>query len=150
MAIRQARRSRRLGATAVETALVMIPLCMFIFGIYEYGRLCMVWNVLNNAAREGCRYALVNNTASTISTDVTNVVKAKMVGLSTSAFNSFSVTVSGTHNGTATAVNNLVAGDLITVTVTGQYRFMNIIPFVSKLTTFTMTSAPTMVCEGVS
>ena len=43
---------------------------MFIFGVFEYGRLLMDWNVLNNAAREGCRYALVNNTSTTISTDV--------------------------------------------------------------------------------
>ena len=44
---------------------------MFIMGVFEYGRLLMDWNVLNNAAREGCRYALANNTSTTISTDVT-------------------------------------------------------------------------------
>ena len=53
---RQAR--RRPGATAVETALVLIPLTMFVFGVFEYGRLLMTWDLLNNSAREGCRYAL--------------------------------------------------------------------------------------------
>ena len=43
---------------------------MLIFGVFEYGRLFMDWNLLNNAAREGCRYALANNTSTTISTDV--------------------------------------------------------------------------------
>ena len=45
------------GAVAVETSLILITLFMFIFGIFEYSRLLMDWNLLNNAAREGCRYA---------------------------------------------------------------------------------------------
>ena len=51
---------------------------MFIIGVFEYGRLLMDWNVLNNAAREGCRYALANNTSTTISTDVTTLVTTYM------------------------------------------------------------------------
>lgn len=149
MIVRKNRTARRLGATAVETALVMLPLFMFVFGIFEFGRMLMAWNILNNAAREGCRYALVNNTSTTISTDVTTQVTNRMAGLNTSAFTNFTVSVSGTHNGASTTVNNLVAGDLITVTVSGKYQFMNIIPGI-KLTNFTMTSAPTMVCEGAT
>ncbi len=139
---------RRSGAAAIELAFVMIPLLMMIFGIFEYGRLLMDWNVLNNAAREGCRYALVNNTTSTISTDVTNLVTTYM-GKEISSFNTFTVTVSGTHAGASTAVNNLTAGDLISVTVSGKYKFMNIIPFVS-MPTLTINSTVTMVCEGAT
>jgi Flp pilus assembly protein TadG len=73
MLIRKLHGKRR-GATIVETALVMIPLTMFIFGIFEYGSLLMNMNLVNNASREGCRYALVNNTSSTIATDVQTVV----------------------------------------------------------------------------
>jgi Flp pilus assembly protein TadG len=152
MAIRKLRSARRSGAAAVETALVILPFLMFVFGVLEYGRMVMAWNVLNNAAREGCRYALVNNTSSTISADVTTQVNSRMAGLNTSAFSNFTVTVSGTHSGTTytgNAVNNLVAGDLITVTVTGTYQFMNIIPIV-KMPALTITSAPTMVCEGAT
>lgn len=152
MAIRKLRSARRLGAAALETALVCIPLFMFIFGVFEYGRMLMAWNVLDNAAREGCRWALVNNTDPTISTDVTTQVTNRMAGLNTTAFSGFTVRVSGTHNGTTYTgnnVNSLVAGDLITVTVTGTYQFMNIIPLVT-MPTFTMTSAPTMVCEGAT
>lgn len=149
MAIRKVRGARRSAAAAVETAVVLIPFMMFALGIMEYGRLLMVINVVNDAAREGCRYALVNNTSSTISTSVTTQVTNRMCGLNTTAFSSFSVSVSGTHNGVSTAVNNLVAGDLITVTVSGQYKFMNIIPFIT-MPSFTITSAPTMVCEGAT
>jgi Flp pilus assembly protein TadG len=156
MTINKPRTIRRCGAAAVETALVMLPFFVFVFGTLEYGRMLMAWNVLNNAAREGCRYALVNNTSATITTDTTTQVTGRMAGLNTTAFSSFSVSVSGSHtaNGTTTSytgsgVNNLVAGDLITVTVSGTYQFMNIIPGIT-LPKLTITSAPTMVCEGAN
>jgi Flp pilus assembly protein TadG len=152
MAIRKPRSLRRSGAAAVETALVILPFLMFVFGVFEYGRMLMAWNVLNNAAREGCRFALANNTDPTLAADVTTQVNARMAGLNTSAFSTFSVTVSGVHSGTTYTgnnVNNLVAGDLITVTVSGTYQFMNIIPGIT-MPTLVITSAPTMVCEGAS
>lgn len=138
---------KRRGAAAVETALVMIPLFMVLGGIFEYGWLVANWNLLNNAAREGCRYAVVNNTAPTINADVTTTVNNFMAGAS-SNFNSFTVTVSGTHQGVSTAVNNLVPGDLLVVSVSGQYRYMNIIPNIHLPATLTITSSVTMVCEG--
>ncbi len=135
------------GAVAVETALVMILFTSMVFGTFEFCRLFMDWNLLNNAAREGCRYALVNNTSSTISSDVSTTVNNFMAGENTN-FTNFTVTVSGIHNGAGTAVNNLSAGDLITVTVSGTYRFMNIIPLITMPTTLTLTTAVTMGCEG--
>jgi Flp pilus assembly protein TadG len=141
---------RRRGATAVETALVILPLLMMLFGIFEYGRLLMDWNLLDNAAREGCRYALANNTSSTINTDVQTVVNNYMAGRNTS-FSSFTVTVSGTHSGTTytgNAVNNLAPGDLITVSVSGNYNFLNIIPLVSMPNVFSLSSSISMFCEG--
>src|SRR5262245_21564760 len=147
MVIRDRHNDRRNGAAAVETALVVLPVLLLIFGVLQYGRLLMDWNVLNNAAREGCRYALVNNTSPTISSDVTTLVTNRMGG-ETKNFTGFTVSISGTHNGVATPVNNLVAGDFITVTVTGQYHFINLpIPGPNVMT---MTSAVTMVCEGAT
>lgn len=149
MRLRTNRKRRRAGAAVVETALVLLPLLMFVMGIFEFGRLFMSWNLLNNAARNGCRYALAHNTASTIATDVTTHVTNSMAGQSTQSFTSFTVSVSGTHNGVSTSVNNLVAGDLITVTVSGTYRWLNVVPGIS-FGALTITSAPTMVCEGAS
>lgn len=149
MLIRNPCRRRRPGATAVETALVLIPLTMFVFGVFEYGRLLMSWNLLNNAAREGCRYALANNTSTTVNTDVQTIVTTVMGGQN-SNFSNFTVTVSGTHQGVATPVNNLVAGDLITVTVSGNYQFMRVIPLVSMPASVTLSSSVTMVCEGAT
>ncbi len=138
---------RRTGAVAVETALVMMLMASLVFAVFEYGRLMMDWNLLNNAAREGCRYAIANNTNTSVSTNVTSTVTTYMGGQS-SSFTNFTVTVSGTHNGVSTAVNSLTAGDMITVTVSGTYTFLNIIPLIKMPTNFTITSAVIMICEG--
>jgi len=147
MVIRKLRAGRRRGSVALETALVMISLTSLVFGVFEFSRLLMDWNLVNNAARQGCRFAIVNNTSTTISTQVQTIVTTYMAGQTTS-FSNFTVTVSGTHLGVSTAVNSLVAGDMLTVTVSGTYKFMNIIPVVKMPTTFTITSAVIMGCEG--
>lgn len=154
MIIEHAIKKQRRGATTVETALVVLPLLMFLFGIFEYGRLFMDWSLLDNAAREGCRYALANNQSPTIASDVQTLVTNYMAGTS-SSFSSFNVNVSGVHtvNGVSTSyssngVNNLSPGDTITVTVSGNYSFMNIIPLVSVPNSFSLSSSITMICEG--
>jgi hypothetical protein len=83
---------------------------------------------------------------------VTTIVTNYMAG-ETKSFTGFTVTVSGTHAGTSysgNAVSNLAAGDMITVTVTGQYLFMNVIPLIKMPTSFNITSAVSMVCEGAT
>jgi Flp pilus assembly protein TadG len=147
MILTEFRRNRRKAATLVETALVMLPLLMLLFGMFEYGRLLMDWNLLNNAAREGCRFALANNVDSSINTEVQNIVTNYMAGRDAS-FSSFTVTVTGTHAGVSTPVNNLQPGDPITVTVSGNYQMLNIIPLVSKVSSLSMSSSVTMICEG--
>jgi Flp pilus assembly protein TadG len=139
----------RRAATAVETALILLPLMVVSCGILEYGRFLMHYNLLNNAAREGCRFALVNNTDPTINAEVQAVVNQFMAGQSAD-FTNFTVTVTGTHQGVATPVNNLVAGDMITVTVSGKYQFMGVVPVAYVPTTVTLTSAVVMICEGVT
>ena len=145
---RQQDQKRRRGATAVETSLVLIPMLMLLFGVFEYGRFLMDRNVLDNAAREGCRYALANNnTDPNVVTSVQNIVNTVMGGRQ-NAFSGFTVTVSGTHNGAATPVGQLAPGDQITVQVSGTYHLLNIVPLVSLQPSFTMASSVTMICEG--
>lgn len=146
MITRRLRQDQRRGAVAVETAVLFTVMISLIFGVFEYCRLLMDWNILNNAAREGCRYALVNNTKATISADVSSTVNTYMSG-ETSNFTNFTVTVTGTHDGVDTTVNDLASGDMITVTVSGTYKFLNIIP-IATMPTLTLTSAVCMVCEG--
>jgi Flp pilus assembly protein TadG len=138
---------RRTGAETVEASVVLIWLLLFIMGVFEYGRFLMDWSILNHAAREGCRFALANNTDAAISTEVQSTVTSYM-GSETASFTGLTVTVSGLHNGVSTAVNNLAAGDFITVSVTGTYKFLNVVPMIAMPSSYTMTSSVTMGCEG--
>jgi Flp pilus assembly protein TadG len=147
MVIRKANDRRRWAAAAVELGLVMIPLTMFLFGVFEYGRMLLDWNLLNNATREACRYALANNTSSTLNTTVTNTVTSYMGGRS-GDFTNFTVTISGTHQGTSTTVANLVPGDMITVTISGNYKFLPVITLLRAPSSISISSSVSMLCEG--
>jgi Flp pilus assembly protein TadG len=63
MYLRQTRRAVRPAATLVETAVVLIPCCLLMFAVFEYGRVVMMLQVLNNAAREGARQAVITPTS---------------------------------------------------------------------------------------
>lgn len=64
--IRQAARNRRLarGQALVEFALVAPLFFVLLFGIIEAGRFIFYYEMLNNATREGARYAIVNGANS--------------------------------------------------------------------------------------
>lgn len=59
------RSRRRSGATAVEAALVLGIMLYMVFSIFEYCRYLFVLGTLNQAARQGARYAAVNVTKPT-------------------------------------------------------------------------------------
>lgn len=52
--------SRRRGMTIVQTALVLSIALVLIFSVYEYGRLLMMKHIMENAAREGARFAVAH------------------------------------------------------------------------------------------
>ena len=70
MVIRKLRADRRRGINTVETAAVLVLLLSLMLGVFEFSRLLMAWDLLNNAAREGCRYAIANNTNSAVTANV--------------------------------------------------------------------------------
>jgi Flp pilus assembly protein TadG len=67
--------------TLVETTMVMSVCLLVVFGIIEYGRFVMTQQVMQNAAREGARYAVVN-TQTGVTSDVQNVVDQMLAGQS--------------------------------------------------------------------
>src|SRR5947209_7170254 len=58
------RRARRYGAAAVEMAFIAPVLFTLVLGIIEFGRVMMVEEVLNNAAREACRKAVLEGSTT--------------------------------------------------------------------------------------
>lgn len=69
----------RRGAAAVEAAVAMFPICLFIFAVIEYARYQSVRHSLNNAAHQGCRSAVVGKRSLTTS-DVQELVRTRLEG----------------------------------------------------------------------
>lgn len=53
-------RVRERGQELVEFALTLFPLFMLLMGILDLGRATYAYTVMHNAAREGCRYGVIN------------------------------------------------------------------------------------------
>jgi Flp pilus assembly protein TadG len=66
MGIKQvsARRERRSGSAMLEAAFTILPTFALIFAFVDYGLLIFRWATLQNAVREGCRYAITFQTAT--------------------------------------------------------------------------------------
>lgn len=88
------RRSIRRGATTVEAAVVISVFLLFIFGIFEYARFVMIYQGMQNAAREGARYAVaVINPDTVPNSNIEAEVKRRLKGLDSNV-NNFKVSIS--------------------------------------------------------
>jgi Flp pilus assembly protein TadG len=131
------RRRRRRGQALAEFALVAPVFFLVLFGIIEAGRFIFYYETLNNATREGARYAIVNGANSlvcptgpaapgsvacdTAGNDVVQRVRDTAFGVLGSG-----VTVDRLwHDGTGFETNN---GRGSTVTVTASYTYSTLIP----------------------
>lgn len=121
---RRSSRLRRAGRTAVETAIVINVLLAILLAVYEYGRLIMVKQLMDNAAREGARLAVVSTnpnsgvTTATIQSTVTGFLAGQL-------YNNLTINVgpadtSGNIN-TAQSWNTVPFGSNIGVQVTLTY-----------------------------
>jgi Flp pilus assembly protein TadG len=137
----------------VEFALVAPILILMFFGIIEFGRFILTYTELNNATREGARYAIVHGSSSscptgpmpggnpsplcndTAGTAVKNVVVLRGVSLNLSTSQ---VTVTWTKFGEL--ASNARSND---VTVTADYAFTTIIPL--PIPPISMTARSTLV-----
>src|SRR5262249_50646257 len=73
--------TRRTGSAIVETVLTITVFSLVLFGVMEYCRFLFVRQLVDNAAREGARYAAVNSGSPTLTTDVQTVVTQRMGGM---------------------------------------------------------------------
>lgn len=110
----------------------MLPFCfLFIFGVFEYGRYLMYLQIVNNAAREGARYAVThldpvvisNVTYGNADSDVTNTVNQYLAGLSLNSQQT-QVYLSDTTGNNLGTWQNAQAGNSICVKITGNYQLM--------------------------
>ena len=73
------RRRRSRGQGLVEFALIFPILILLLVGIFDAGRLIFAYNDITNAAREGTRLGIVDQTAGSIKTEV--IRQATSLGL---------------------------------------------------------------------
>jgi len=119
----------RRGAVAVETAMVLPIVLLFLFGIFEYGRYFLTMQLLNNAAREGARYAITHlqpvtlgaTTYGNATSDVTNVINGVTAGISLSG-QTVSVYASDAQGNNLGAWTSAQSGQSVTVQITGNYQ----------------------------
>ena len=112
-------RQGRRGTVTVEMALVLPIFTMLVFGIIEFGRGFMIMQLVTNAAREGCRRAIIDGSTNT---DVTNYIQTFMQSTANVAPASTTVTITVTPatGNPANPSSNLatcVSRDLVNVKV---------------------------------
>lgn len=113
------------GASAVEFALVMMPLLVLVFGIMQYGLYFWAMQGGADAGRQAARLAAVGNPASC--TAFKDAVKANLGAISTSPS---TATVTRTYSkGPGNTASGVEIGDNATVKVRFQSADLNL-PFV--------------------
>lgn len=109
------RGQRRRGAAAVEFALVATVFFLFVFGVFEIGRLVMLQQIMGEACRQGARRAILENASETA---VVDQVKARLAACSISGS---TVTITWPTKSTQPSIARLGFQDPITVRATVPY-----------------------------
>jgi Flp pilus assembly protein TadG len=152
---RARRRAARRGSTLVQTAIMLPMVLLFLFGILEYSRYVMLLQILNNAAREGCRYAVMHTNSVVLNgttygnntSDVTTIVTNTLAGqaLASQAVSVYGSDALGNNNGNTW--QNTQSGQWITVKITGN--FASLLPtFLHMASTIPITAESVMRSES--
>ena len=129
MRIRTQRKNRRTAASLVEFAFVAPLLFLLLIGVLEYARFLFTLQLVNNAAREGARFAAVNTTTETtasVQTYVNNYLAgqgaAQYVGYSPSSNITVYMADPVTGQNTGLSWLNATWGNCVGVSITGTYQ----------------------------
>lgn len=83
--VTEARRRRCGGNTVIESVFTLLPTFALIFAFIDFGLVVFRWSTLQNAVREGCRYAITFQTVAGKNQDasVQSVVQQYAMGMVT-------------------------------------------------------------------
>lgn len=117
--------ARRRGAVLVEASIILPIFLMMLLGIFEYSRYVMVRNLVDHAAREGARYAVVH-TYDKSTADVQEFVRGKLAGQE-GQLSAGNPTIQVFKANPSTGANldawtNARFGDWVMVQITGTYN----------------------------
>ena len=136
---RRGGRRRSRGQALVEFALLAPVFFLVLFAIIEAGRFMFYYEILNNATREGARYAIVNGANSLIcptGPPASGSISCDPAGddvvdrVRDAAFGALGVGVAVTptwHDGAGVPADNSRG---YTVTVTAAYTYTSLVPLV--------------------
>ncbi len=145
-ATNQGRRVGRRGAVLVEAAIVL-PVCfLLLLSIFDFGRLIMMQQLLENAVRSGARLAATNtNTLATA--NIQNNVTQCLAGQTLSGMTIQVYQVNPSNGANLGAWTSTPLGGYIAVQITGNFT-----PMVPKLSLIPnplpMTVTAMMLCEA--
>jgi Flp pilus assembly protein TadG len=118
------RNRRRSGAAMLEFALAILPTLGLILAFVDFGMLLFRWATLQNAVREGCRYAITFQTVTGEGQDasIEGVVQQYSMGMVSTADNPQDIFVkyySPTNLTTPITSGGNVPGNIVEVSVQG-------------------------------
>ena len=118
------RRGKSGGQSIVESAFTMLPLFALILGTADFGFMIFRWTTLQNAVREGARYAVTFQVDSSGHQDtaIENQVQSFAMGFVKTADNPQTIYVKYYNPSTLAQVTSggNVPGNLVTVSVQGK------------------------------
>ncbi len=128
---------RHAGQTLVEFVLILPIFLLLIMGLFDIGRAVLYYAVLNNAAREGTRYAVVqeysayesgncNTAASTVNLNICQKVRDGFAGIGDLQSSTITITHGEDSNEDA----------IVTISVT--FDFVPITPGLNLIGDFTL------------
>jgi Flp pilus assembly protein TadG len=121
------KRDEEAGASAVEFAIILPVLILFLFGIIEFSILFYDKAVITNASREGARAGIVYRYPE-------RVTEGEIQQVVIDYCADHLITFAETPSLTISTTPGLEAGDPLTVTVDYYYQFLVLPNFVTALT----------------
>jgi Flp pilus assembly protein TadG len=131
---------RRRAAAMVEFAIVLPLLMMFLFGIIEFGNLFKIRLSAQQAAREGCRLAVLQSTAKPYS-NAAGPVMQRIEQIMTAAGVTFSSSM-------VAITEDTTVDPSVSITVTVPYDMVTMTGFLDPIMS-DLTGSCTMRKEGV-
>lgn len=141
-----ARQDRSRGQAAVEFALLVPIFVLLLVGIFDLGRGVYAWSTLNNAAREGARQGIVDQTV----THIRDRAATHSVALGLTSADVDVVFRNKTDTGPCTQLTNIETNDdafanTCLVRVTVNYDYAAATPIIGNIVgAFAMTGESTM------
>ena len=135
----------RRGNALMEAALALPILLYFSMGMVEFGQYIYAKHIVQSAARDGCRQAIIASaTQTTATTAITNTMSA--AGFGSSGYTVTWTNPNSPYN-TYTDISTVAAGAGIKTTVSVNYGSVGVRPLGVIPATKTLTGITTMVKE---